>query len=100
MTRVPTQKELNTPASSGVDRRELRQRIASFFKERRQASGMTVEQVASALPGNDVEQLRAFEAGAEAIPLDLIFSLTNLYNIPPEDTLNLIHDVYGEQARK
>lgn len=102
MVQASTRKNahVGSPSASGAERNELRRTIAAFFRERREATGMTLEQVATSLPGSDVEQLRAYESGTEAIPLDLIFSLTNLYNIPPEDTLNLIHDVYGEQGRK
>lgn len=89
----------NKPGAS-VDPIELRMKIATFFRGHRQSTGLTLEDVVSALACIEVAQLQSFESGEEAIPLDLIFSLTNLYNIPPEDTLNLIHDVYGEQGRK
>lgn len=75
------------------NRREL---IASFFRKHRLASGLSEQQVAHDLGLESVETLRAYEAGTEAIPLDEIFALTNLLNIPPEDVLALIYDTYSQ----
>lgn len=98
MSTASTRKHAPAPQPAS-DWPEFRKSIASFFRDRREACKMTLQQTAE-LSGVTVEQLEKYEAGAEAMPLDLIFSLTNLYNIPPEDTLNLIYDVYGEQGRK
>jgi hypothetical protein len=43
--------------------------------------------------------LEAYESGAEAIPLDEIFALTNLLNIAPAEILLLIQNVYSQEVK-
>lgn len=73
-----------------------RHQIAAFFKERRLQAGLTEAQVVLALGLESVELLHEYEAGTKPISLDDIFTLTNLLNIPPEDVLALIYDVYSQ----
>ena len=73
-----------------------RSQIAAFFKSHRLKSGLTADAVARDLALESVELLLAYESGAEAIPLDEIFALTNLLNIAPEDVLALIYDAHGQ----
>jgi transcriptional regulator with XRE-family HTH domain len=81
------------PEISSVERRR---QIAAFFRERRLASGLTIEQVAKAVGQLEAERLDAYETAIDPIPLDMIFALTNVLNIAPEDVMNLIYDVYNE----
>lgn len=85
----------SSPASLASERRW---KIAAFFREHRLLSGMSVEQAATAIDLEDASVLVAYEAAVDPIPLDMIFALTNLLNIPPEDTMNLVHDVYGDHG--
>ena len=79
-----------------VLRGKRHQRIAAFFRERRLASGLSLEQVATSIEHVEVSELEGYEAGISPIPLDLIFALTNVLNIAPEDVMNLIYDAYNE----
>lgn len=74
-------------------------RLAMFFKERRFASGLSQGQVALALELSP-DEFQHFETGQRPIPLDDIFCLTNLLNIPPEDVLSLIFDTYVSGQQK
>jgi hypothetical protein len=78
---------------------EPRWRIAKFFRDHRLSSGLSLEDAALALGLEESSTLLGYESGIDSIPLDMIFALTNLLNIPPEDTLNLIHDSCGTQGR-
>lgn len=73
-----------------------RYQIAVFFRERRIQAGLTEMQVVRDLGLESVELLREYEAGTTPIPLDDVFTLTNLLNIPPEDVMALIYDVYSQ----
>ncbi len=75
-----------------------RVQIASFFKDHRLQSGLSVDFVAQELGLPGAGLLQAYEAGTEAIPLDEIFVLTNLLNIAPEDVLALIYDIHAQGA--
>lgn len=68
-------------------------RVGRFFQTRRQLAGYTLEALAMEL-GIETSLLHAYECGSTAIPLDDIFTMTNLLNIPPEDVLTLINDVF------
>lgn len=79
--------------------RKQRGEIAEFFRVRRLAAGISIEDTARELGLDDPGVLVAFESAREPIPLDMIFALTNYLNIPPEDTLNLIYDLHSAQGR-
>ena len=69
-------------------------RIGDFFKRRRMESGLSLVEVSQDLNIDQV-LLNAYEAGAQPIPLDTVFTLTNLLNVPPEDVMILIYDVHS-----
>jgi ribosome-binding protein aMBF1 (putative translation factor) len=71
-----------------------RQKVGQFFRDRRLAAGLSVEHLASELGLPSPEVLTDFETGAQPIPLDTIFAMTNVLNIPPEDVIELIMDLY------
>jgi ribosome-binding protein aMBF1 (putative translation factor) len=71
-----------------------RQKIGQFFRDHRLAAGLSEEQLASELGLQSPEVLTDFETGAQPIPLDTIFAMTNVLNIPPEDVIELIMDLY------
>ena len=77
-----------------VDNR--RSQIAIFFRNHRLEAGLSAEVVARDLGLESAALLLAYENGAEAIPLDEVFGLTNLLNIAPEDVLELIYDVHAQ----
>lgn len=68
--------------------------IAAFFKSHRLSAGVELEAAAKALNLEDHTQLLAYESGGKAIPADEMFALANLFNIPPEDLLLLIYNLY------
>lgn len=70
--------------------------IATFFKERRLGAGLTQAQVVQGLGLESIALLQSYEDGSQPIPLDDVFSLTNLLNVPPEDVMALIYDVYSQ----
>ena len=67
------------------------------YRERRAASGLTVEQTAQAL-GIAAGDFKAHEEALVPMPLEMIFSLTNLLNIDPEEVLSLIYDIHSGQG--
>jgi hypothetical protein len=71
-----------------------RQKVGQFFRDRRLAAGQSVKHVASELGLQSHELLNDYETGAQPMPLDTIFALTNILNIPPEDVIELIMDLY------
>ncbi len=95
-TRGNPQGNLAPVLDSGISNGERRRQIATFFRERRQASGLSLEQVAMAIGHVEATQLQGYESAIDPIPLDMIFALTNVLNIPPEDVMNLIYDAYNE----
>jgi transcriptional regulator with XRE-family HTH domain len=74
-----------------------RRRIAKFFRDKRLEGGLTIEQTAQSLGFAGTSEILAYESAEVAIPLDEIFTLTNILNIPPEDVLALIHDAYCDE---
>lgn len=70
-------------------------RVAEFFRVHRLSSGQSQQQVVDALGLESLELLQRYESGETPIPLDDIFALTNLLNVPPEDVLGLIFDIYN-----
>ena len=92
-------RDTSTEELGATGSHEPRWRIAKFFRDHRVSSGLSLEAAALALGLDDSATLLAYESGIDSIPLDMIFALTNLLNIPPEDTMNLIHDSFGAQGR-
>jgi transcriptional regulator with XRE-family HTH domain len=88
------QKALNlTSESRQSEAAERNRAIGSFFHRYRMTLGLSVEQVAREI-GVESETLLAYEAGARSASLDEIIHLTILLNIPPEEVLQIITDLY------
>lgn len=75
-----------------------RLKFASFFRQHRLDLNMSLEQVRDSLNLKSTEDVIAYESGARPIPLEDMFSLTNLLNIPPEEVLALIVDTTSQQG--
>lgn len=78
---------------------ERRKKIANFFRAHRLQAHLSLETVAQDLGLEDSSILLAYEAAVDPIPLDIIFALTNVLNIAPEDTMNVIFDTHRDQGR-
>lgn len=68
--------------------------IGTFFRERRELAGLSVEAVAKELDLESSTILVAYESGRLSIPVDDVFAMTNILNIPPEDVMELIQELY------
>ncbi len=68
-------------------------RLGSFFKSYRLKAGLSVENVAQALELTPSTYI-SYEDGQHSMPLEDVFALTNLFNIAPEEVMDLVHDVY------
>lgn len=71
-------------------------RMGAFFQTHRINAGIGIEVVANALEFDDLDMVRQIESGEKAIPIDDVFVLTNVLNIPPDDVAQLIHDVFNK----
>lgn len=67
--------------------------LGAFFQKHRLAAGLALSTVALELDLKDASVLNSFEEGTVPIPLEMVFTLTNLYNIPPEETLLMMCDL-------
>jgi len=90
---MPMPKTKNRKQSLPQNDQERRMRMGRFFQTRRELAGYTIEALAMEL-GIEPSILQSYERGSMTIPLDDIFTMTNLLNIPPEDVLTLINDVF------
>lgn len=79
-----------TPAAS-IDGTARLAKLGDFFRQQRVAAGLTEDAVVRALELESIETLRGYETGEIAIPLEDIFSLTNLLNVSPEEVMDLVH---------
>jgi hypothetical protein len=70
-------------------------KIATFFQAHRIAAGLDQAKVALELGLPSVSVLEDFESGKKAIPLDEIFALTNILNIPPEEVRDLVQELFN-----
>lgn len=68
-------------------------RINKFFREHRLKSGRSAADVAQ-LAGISETFLERIEACLEAMPMDLIFTLTVALNIPSDEVMYLVYDVF------
>lgn len=82
--------------SAALKRRKV---LAGFFRHHRLKAGLDLAQVAEALELENVETVRAYEAGELDWPLEDLFTLSNLFNIPPDDVVALIFEVSRRQER-
>lgn len=73
---------------------ERRAKIGAFFREARVRVGLTPEAVAQELELKSSQVVLDYESGQTSMPVDDIFALTNLLNIPPEDVMDLVHELY------
>lgn len=73
---------------------ERRIRIGTFFRDARVQAGLTLEAVSQELELESETVLSDYETGNTSMPVDDIFALTNLLNIPPEDVMALVHELY------
>ncbi len=73
---------------------ERRVQIGTFFRNAREQAGLTPEAVAKELELDSTAILLAYESGRSSMPVDDIFALTNVLNIPPEDVMDLVHELY------
>jgi transcriptional regulator with XRE-family HTH domain len=81
-------------AASPESEVERRVQIGAFFRQRRLGADLSMEMVAKELELESPEVLLAYETGKVSIPVDDIFALTNLLNVPPEDVMELVHELY------
>lgn len=70
-----------------------RAQIGRFFAERRLQAGLTTADVAKELDLESSDIVEAYETGKVGIPVEDIFAMTNLMNIPPEEVMELIHEL-------
>lgn len=82
---------------AGDESRSRGKEIGAFFRRRRLETGLSVETVTQELGLPSEDLLLKYENGVESFPLDEIFALTNLLNIPPHDVLVLIDKVYAQK---
>ncbi len=71
---------------------EFQIRSGRFFRERRIRALLTEEEVSNYL-GVSVQMLRAYELGLSPIPLDNVYALSNCLNIPPDEVMELFHQL-------
>ena len=90
---------IDPPENTARSAFQSRKAIGQFFRDYRIAQGLQLERVAKDLGLAHASQLEAYESGAEAIPMDEIFALTNLLNISPSEVLSLIQNVYSPEAK-
>lgn len=81
-------------AASPETESERRHQIGNFFRMRRLEAGVSAETVAKELELASTDVLMAYETGRVSMPVDDIFALTNLLNIPPEEVMELVHELY------
>jgi transcriptional regulator with XRE-family HTH domain len=81
-------------AASPESEADRRSKIGSFFRARRLSANLSPETVAQELELESATVLLAYESGRASMPVDDIFALTNLLNIPPEDVMELVHELY------
>lgn len=70
--------------------------IGLFFKTAREAAQLSRGDVLATVSVLDFESLARFEDESRPLPMDCIFTLTNLYNINPDELLTLFYQVAQE----
>jgi len=91
-----TQQIPKSAIAQAAEAQRLR-RVGEFFKSYRLSAGLTEEQVTQTLelkPG----VYNRYEAGLLSMPLEDVFALTNLFNIAPEEVMDLVHSLYMHGA--
>lgn len=82
------------PARCELDRRR---EIARFFRKHRLRAGLSIEETARAAEIPDATTLLEYEHAVQPIPLEDIFSLTNVLNIAPDAVLTLVHELFSRK---
>jgi transcriptional regulator with XRE-family HTH domain len=99
---VSKKKKLDSNDASPSDASGTRQsrvsKIAAFFHDHRIAAGLDQAKVALELGLPSVSVLEDYESGKKAIPLYEIFALTNILNIPPEEVLDLVQELFKSKG--
>ncbi len=73
-------------------------RIGEFFRENRMKTEMDAEAVVNELGLVSVTQLFEYESGSVQIPLEDLFAMSNLYNIPPDEVVRFLYVLSVEGA--
>lgn len=60
--------------------------IGLFLRHYRELAGLSLAEVSGLVEVNQ-EELARHEAGEASVPLDLIFALSNVLNIPPDEVV-------------
>ena len=71
--------------------------IGEFFRGYRVSVGLDLEQVSSHLAPGQPDLIASYEAGETKIPAHHVFTLSNLYSIPPDELVCLLYDLALEQ---
>ena len=85
--------------SKNLKIQKRRKALADFFRLHRERAGLELAEVAEVLEVTSIDTIRAYEAGEIDFPLEDIFTLTNLFNIPPDDVVALILEASSQQER-
>ncbi len=72
--------------------KSIKKKAGNFFRGHRIRCGLNATAVVQHL-GLSEAQLHDYEVGKNAIPLNLVFQMTNLYNIPPDEVVVLFYDL-------
>jgi len=92
-------RELKNSISTEELEARKKSEIAKFFRDRRIAAGLSEAEFVEAVGLEDLATLMAYESGRRSIPLDEVFGMTNVLNIPPEDIVGLIYDLCRQEGQ-
>jgi transcriptional regulator with XRE-family HTH domain len=68
-------------------------RIGNFFRDFREQSEMDPEFIVAELGLVSTSRLFEYESGNVQIPLEDLFAMANLYNIPPDVVVRFLYDL-------
>jgi transcriptional regulator with XRE-family HTH domain len=71
----------------------IRPTIGAFFRSHRLRAGITLEAASTHLELSSPLALEAYESGKNDIPVERIFVLANLYDIPPDEVVVLFYEL-------
>ncbi|HVK61259.1 MAG TPA: helix-turn-helix transcriptional regulator [Bdellovibrionales bacterium] len=74
--------------------------MGKFFETYRIKAGLTLAAAAEILDIGGADILARYEAGKTLIPLNEVFSMANIYNIPPDRVVQMFYDLSFERAQK
>lgn len=75
-----------------------RVKLGDFLKEARKAAGLSSEEAVLHLGQPSVDYLINIEAGQSTVTLSELYALANIYNIGPEDLMNLLFHLTESDA--